>query len=173
MSKTVLADWLIAKRLKIGNRLATKRMQLEVERTATTKTNKPRRVKGYTQKELFNFCGPLQPTPVYAAQSWINTFNAAEDTDLKVLFLPVAHPQLNPIELAWNSVKNHAAKHNLTWRMGGVKEAVEEGRDAYTAAAWRGACAKADSFGRDCLRLDAHIEAVPDHMEVLPERVGG
>ena len=30
----------------------------------------------------------------------------------KVLRLPVTHPELNPIELAWSVVKGYVAKHN-------------------------------------------------------------
>ena len=80
--------------------LATKHILLDKARVATTKANKARHVKGYTQEELFSFCGPLQPTPVFAVQACINAFNTAQGTDMKLLFLPVAHPQLNPIELA-------------------------------------------------------------------------
>jgi len=100
MSKAALVDWLISKKLKIGGMLATKHILLDKARVATTKTNKARHVKGYTQEELFSFCGPLQPTAVFAVQACINAFNTAQGTDMKLLFLPVAHPQLNPIELA-------------------------------------------------------------------------
>ncbi len=34
----------------------------------------------------------------------------AENDGHKVLFLPVYHPELNPIELVWNTAKNHCAR---------------------------------------------------------------
>ena len=36
----------------------------------------------------------------------------AEKFTHRVLRLPVAHPELNPIELAWSVVKGYVAKHN-------------------------------------------------------------
>ena len=45
-------------------------------------------------------------------QYHIILYYIAEKFTHKVLRLPVAHPELNPIELAWSVVKGYVAKHN-------------------------------------------------------------
>ena len=36
---------------------------------------------------------------------------------LKVLFLPVAHPELNPIEMVWGVIKRKVAERNVNFNL--------------------------------------------------------
>ncbi len=40
----------------------------------------------------------------------------------EVVHLPVAHCELNPIELAWAVVKDYCRKHNETFTLRGIEE---------------------------------------------------
>ena len=55
----------------------------------------------------------------------------------KVLRLTVAHPELNPIELAWSVVKGYVAKHNQKFTLKEVKALVLEAINTVTPATWR------------------------------------
>ena len=44
-----------------------------------------------------------------------------------VLRLPVAHYELNPIELAWGSVKGYVAKHNKTHNLPEIEQLISDG----------------------------------------------
>ena len=45
----------------------------------------------------------------------------------RVLRLPVAHPELNPIELAWSVVKGYVAKRNKKFTLKEIQELVPQG----------------------------------------------
>ena len=51
----------------------------------------------------------------------------AENFYHTVLRLPVHHPELNPIELAWSLVKGYVAKHNKSFTLKEVEKLVPEG----------------------------------------------
>ena len=42
--------------------------------------------------------------------------------DIKILFLPVAHPELNPMEMVWGTVKRCVASNNRNFRQSEVEE---------------------------------------------------
>jgi len=56
-------------------------------------------------------------------------YNKIHKTDLKLLMLPVAHPELNPIELMWSGIKKHVRTHNKTFKMKDIKPLAETYRD--------------------------------------------
>lgn len=51
----------------------------------------------------------------------------AKDNNKIVLRLPPYHCELNPIELAWSSVKSYVRTHNSTFKLKDVKELLERG----------------------------------------------
>ena len=57
-----------------------------------------------------------------------------------MLRLPVAHCELDPIELAWASVKGYVAKHNKTFPMAETKQLTLDGFKHTTADMWRNFC---------------------------------
>ena len=58
------------------------------------------------KKTLLEKVKQHRPTPIYLSDK------AAHEHGHTVLRLPVAHCELNPIELAWASVKAYIARHN-------------------------------------------------------------
>ena len=61
---------------------------------------------GLTKAELLEIARQHAPEPVFAA------VKLAESKGIIVEFLPVGHPELNPIELMWNRVKAYVRKNN-------------------------------------------------------------
>ena len=51
-------------------------------------------------------------TPKYMIQSFADTFSD-DEFPIKMLSLPVAHPELNPIEVVWGNSKTEVAKSNF------------------------------------------------------------
>ena len=64
----------------------------------------------------------------------------AENFTHKVLRLPVALPELNPIELAWSVVKGCVAKHNQKFTLKEVEALVPEAISTVTLAMWSKFC---------------------------------
>ena len=63
------------------------------------------------KKTLLEKVKQHRPTPIYL------TDKAAHEHGHTVLRLPVAHCELNPIELAWASVKAYIARHNTRYTL--------------------------------------------------------
>ena len=63
------------------------------------------------KKTLLDEVKQHRPTPPYL------TDEAAHKHGYTVLCLLVAHCKLNPIELAWASVKGYVAKHNIKYNL--------------------------------------------------------
>ncbi|KAL4155970.1 hypothetical protein QTP88_000005 [Uroleucon formosanum] len=60
----------------------------------------------------------------------------AKDNNKTVLRLPPYHCELNPIELAWSSVKSYVRTHNSTFKLKDVKELLERGVEHVTPEMW-------------------------------------
>ena len=58
-------------------------------------------------------------------------------TGHEVLRLPVAHCELNPIELAWAQVKEHVRIHNQKFTLKEVEKLVYEGISLVTPIRWK------------------------------------
>ena len=61
----------------------------------------------------------------------------AEKFTHRVLRLPVAHPELNPIELAWSVVKGYVAKYNKKFTLNEIEELVPQGISQVTPQMWK------------------------------------
>jgi len=61
----------------------------------------------------------------------------AKSTNKTVLRLPPYHCELNPIELAWASVKNYVGMKNRTFKLNEVKKLLEEGVERVTPDMWK------------------------------------
>ena len=57
-----------------------------------------------------------------------------------MLRLPVAHCELNPIELAWASVKGYVAKRNKDFTMKEIERLTPDGFKHTTSDIWRQFC---------------------------------
>lgn len=54
-----------------------------------------------------------------------------------VVRLPPYHCELNPIELAWSSVKNYVRMNNTTYKLQDVHRLLEEGVERVSADMWK------------------------------------
>jgi hypothetical protein len=79
--------------------------------------------------ELFEICYNNKPIPKYVVWENMKECNKINNTDLKLLMLPVAHPELNPIELMWSGIKKHVRNNNKTFNMKDIKPLAEDYRD--------------------------------------------
>ena len=64
----------------------------------------------------------------------------ARHTGHTVLRLPVAHCELNPIELVWAQVKDFARKRNKTFRLADVEKLVPAAFEEVTPEHWKRCC---------------------------------
>ena len=92
-----------------------------------------------TKKTLSQKVKQQRSTPLYL------TDEAAHEHGHAVLCLPVAHCELNPIELAWASVKGYVAKHNTGYRLQGVERLTPEAFAHTTTDMWSNFCRRGES----------------------------
>ena len=64
-------------------------------------------------------------TPKYKIQKIADKFEQ-EGFSIKVLFLPVANPELNPIEMVWAFIKRTIASRNMSFKLSHVEQSTRE-----------------------------------------------
>jgi len=87
-----------------------------------------------------------------------------------VLRLPLAHCELNPIELAWASVKGYIAKHNKNYNLKEIEELTPEGFRHTTKEMWRKFCRHVVDVENEYIKKDGILE---DAVEEMTFTVGG
>ena len=55
---------------------------------------------------------------------------------VKILIFPVAHPELNPIELIWSRLKSHIKKKNVDYSLTNVEKLVKEFFSDFDNSIW-------------------------------------
>ena len=83
------------------------------------------------KSDLFNKTIAAQPKSVYL------TDVEAEARGHEVIRLPVAHCELNPIELAWAHVKEHVRTKNKQYTMAEIEQLTPAGISAVTPDLWK------------------------------------
>ena len=86
------------------------------------------------KKTLLHKVHQHRPKPIYL------TNEAAQQHGHRVLRLPVAHCELNPIELAWASVKGYVAKHKKKHNLTEIEHLTPKGFEHTTTDMWRQFC---------------------------------
>ena len=81
-----------------------------------------------------------------------------------MLRLPVAHCELNPIELAWASVKRCVAKHNKTFTFKEIQQLTPEGILHTTTDMWRSFCRQVVNVENKYFDKDRILEDAIDEM---------
>lgn len=61
----------------------------------------------------------------------------AKANNKTILRIPPYHCGLNPIELAWSSVKDHMKMYNTTFKLPDVKNVLIEGIERVDAEMWK------------------------------------
>ena len=86
-----------------------------------------------TKDQLLQHAREIYPSPIYKIQKIANTFREGR-FEIKILFLPVAHPELNPIEMLWSKVKRQVASKNMNFRLSTVEELTREAVAEFSAS---------------------------------------
>lgn len=115
---------------------------------------------------IFAICAANKPPIRYQLFDWVDAWNASHGTDLRINLLPVAHPQLNPIELMWSWLKGYVARNNHDFDMAAIRTLTLTRVQELDGVWWSKACGKAHKFTMDCLQ-QADLEA-PDEEDVPP-----
>ena len=112
------------------------------------------------KKTLLELVKQYRPTPHYLTDDAIHTAGHT------VLRLPVAHCELNPIELAWASVKGYVAKHNKEFTMTETKQLTEDGFTHTTTDMWRSFCRHVVDVEYEYFENDGVMEDMVEEMVI-------
>jgi len=108
-----------------------------------------------------------RPAPRYQVQDLARRFN------VKILISPVAHPELNPIEMVWGTVKMALKRANLGFTMAALKALVDTEFAKITADVWcryEDHAIKMEEWYRD---VGVMLEEVEAAFEEAVEEAGG
>jgi hypothetical protein len=86
-----------------------------------------------TKNQSFASCEKVTPEPKYQVQELAYKFESG-DFNIKILMLPVAHPELNPIEHIWGVVKRLVASQNLSFNLKEVERLAREQIESFTGS---------------------------------------
>ena len=86
-----------------------------------------------TKNELLERARELYPMPTYKIQKIAIKFNDG-DFQIKILFVPVAHSELNPTGMVWSKIKREVATKNLNFRLSTVEEITKQAVLKFTAS---------------------------------------
>ena len=81
--------------------------------------------------QLLEAANHLKPAPKYRAQEIADKFGVS------ILFLPIAHPELNPIEMVWGKVKSICSSRNKEKKLSILEEVAKEEFSKIDEAAWK------------------------------------
>ena len=100
-------------------------------------------------------------------QQYVVTDDAIHTAGRTVLRLPVAHCELNPIELAWASVKGYIAKYNKEFTMTETKQLTEDGFAHTTTDMWRSFCWHVVDVENEYFENDEVMEDMVEEMVMI------
>ena len=92
------------------------------------------------------------------------TDEAAQQLGHTVLRLPVAHCKLNPIELAWASMKGYVAKHNKNFTLKEIQTLTPDGIQHTTVDMWRNFCRHVVDVENNYIQKDGILEEALEEM---------
>ena len=103
---------------------------------------------GMLKKELYDLVRKHRPEPKYVADEMANS------QGFLALRLPVAHCELNPIELIWAQIKREVAEKNITFRLQDVKALTGEAVAHVTPENWQKACSHVEKVEEEYWESD-------------------
>jgi hypothetical protein len=83
-----------------------------------------------------------------------------------VLRLPPYHPDLNPVELIWESVKEYVARKNVSFRLDDAMKLAEEKFNIITKEEWSSRCNNARQSEQNYLRLEPIIDDISEQIVI-------
>lgn len=171
-TKAGLAKWLLDhKASKADGTLYTLQEMTVTPTPSIGQNGKARKTKGMSVAALQTLATSLKPEPVFLVFEWVKQWNRTHNATIDLLFLPVAHPQLNPIELMWSQIKRYVRTNNKDWNMPELKRLAEEKRDSLSAMDWKNSFAHTEKFARLCWKADQNVARDRDGVEADEEEV--
>jgi transposase len=116
-----------------------------------------RRRRGFLKPILLHIAREMAPDKVMRITETVNEWNAMHNSDIRTLLLPVAHPQLNPIELVWSWVKVEVAKRNTAHTMSALHAITVQRVNEITPDMWNKSCNKSLRTGREYMEVDDEV----------------
>lgn len=110
--------------------------------------------KAIKKDDVWAFCYERKPKKKFLLPEWVDAYNKANNKDIRVNYLPVAHPQLNPIEMLWNWLKTDVAAKNKTFSIADIRRLATARQAELDGEWWAKACRKSHEFAEDCLEAD-------------------
>ena len=92
-----------------------------------------------TKAILLNQVKDIKVPQEYVLDRMTKEYCEKNAKDIAILRLPVAHSELNPIELIWANIKNKVAVKNTTFKMCDVKKLVDDAISEVTPKNWKDA----------------------------------
>lgn len=105
-----------------------------------------------TRVELVQICKKNKSKAIYEVSVLTQRF------DCDVLFLPVAHPEFNPIEMTWSQVKGYVTK-NVRFSMREVEKLVHHSLDAFDEDQWK-------KYADYCIKVENQYRPVAGDINV-------
>ena len=112
------------------------------------------------KKTLLDLVKQHRPEPLYLADEVIHEHGHT------ALQLPVAHCELNPIEMAWSVVKWYVARHNKTYNLTDAKQLTHEGFKEATPDMWRQSCRHVVNIENNYIEKDGTLEDAVEEMTI-------
>lgn len=84
-----------------------------------------------------------------------------------VLRLPPYHPELNPIEKVWATVKNYVASRNLTFRLNDAIKLAEEKFSEITKNEWENICDHVNNIATEYMIKEHLLDNATDEFQFV------
>ena len=81
--------------------------------------------------ELCALCSKHKPKPKY------EIVELAKKHKIRIMLLPVAYPELNPIEMVWSQMKDYIKKRNTKYSLTDVEKYADEFFETFENAKWK------------------------------------
>jgi hypothetical protein len=115
--------------------------------------------------EVYAICQDNKPKKMFALFDWIKDWNESYNTDIQINILPIAHPELNPIEIIWCWLKTWVASNNHQFTMSSIHELVFQKVPWFTAEQWKKATDKSHRYLEGCVIFDDLVGAAMEESD--------
>jgi hypothetical protein len=125
-----------------------------------------------TKAQLFSQCEDFTPPLKYLVQELADKFESG-DFNIKILMLPVAHPELNPIEHVWGIVKRTVASQNFTHSLKEIERLMKIQIRSFTGPHDSGPNRTFGKFVRNTIEEEERYRRLAAEIDIEEDRNSG